>query len=218
MDNLVILSGGLDSTTLLYLVNSKVPNQTGAITFNYGQRHKKEIQSAIQTCSKLDLPVKVVSLETLGELAPSSLTRQEIEVPEGHYQDDNMRLTIVGNRNMVLLSLAIAYAIGSHYKKVFMGVHSGDHAIYPDCRPEFVQAMRVAAALCDWKPILVEAPFLNLDKAQIVKIGTGLGVDYSLTWTCYSGREKSCSKCGSCTERQEAFSRNGLVDPLEYEE
>ena len=219
MDKLVILSGGLDSTTLLYFVKNQYPNEKiGTITFDYNQKHKKEIEAAIKTCVKLMVPFQIFSMKAFSSLAPSALTTEEIEVPEGHYQAESMRATIVPNRNMVFISLAIAYAVGKGASAVYLGAHAGDHEIYPDCRPEFIKAMRYAAVLCDWKPILVEAPFLNLDKSQIVKIGTGLGVDYSLTQTCYNGREKACGLCGSCQERLEAFSKNGLVDPLEYEE
>ena len=217
MDKLVILSGGLDSTTLLYFVKNQYPDEViGTITFDYDQKHKREIQSAIQTCVKLMVPIQIFSMKAFSSLAPSALTTEEVEVPEGHYQADSMRATVVPNRNMVFLSLAIAYAVGKGASKVYMGVHSGDHSIYPDCRPEFILAMRQAAVLCDWKPILIEAPFLKMDKAQIVKVGIGLGVDYSKTWTCYNGGEKPCQKCGSCVERSEAFSKNGLVDPLNY--
>ena len=219
MDKLVILSGGLDSTTLLYFVKNQYPDEViGTITFDYDQKHKREIQSAIQTCVKLMVPIQIFSMKAFSSLAPSALTTEETKVPEGHYQEDSMRATVVPNRNMVFLSLAIAYAVGKGASKVYMGVHSGDHSIYPDCRPEFITAMRQASVLCDWKPILIEAPFLKLDKTQIVKLGTGLGVDYSLTQTCYNGRDKACGKCGSCVERLESFSKNGIKDPLEYED
>lgn len=219
MDKVVILSGGLDSTTLLYFIKKQFPeDKIGAISFDYGQKHRKEIDSAIQTCIRLSTPIKVISMRMFSDLAPSSLTRPELEIPKGHYIEESMKSTVVPNRNMVLLSLAISYSIGQGASKVYYGAHAGDHAIYPDCRPEFVEAMRHAAVLCDWKPILIEAPFLKLDKIQIVSLGLGLGVDYSKTWTCYEGRDLACGKCGSCTERLEAFTMNGVEDPIKYEE
>ena len=218
MDKLVILSGGLDSTTLLYFVKNQYPNEViGTITFDYDQKHKKEIQSAIQTCIKLVVPFQIFSMKAFSSLAPSSLTTEGVEVPEGHYQADSMKATIVPNRNMVFISLAIAYAVGKGASAVYLGAHAGDHEIYPDCRPEFIKAMRYAAVLCDWKPVLIEAPFIDINKTQILKKGIDLGVDYSLTWSCYNGREKSCGKCGTCSERLESFQANGIKDPLEYE-
>ena len=218
MDRLVILSGGLDSTTLLYFVKNQYPDEViGTITFDYDQKHKREIGVAIKTCVKLMVPFQIFSMKAFSSLAPSALTTAGIEVPEGHYQDDNMKLTVVPNRNMVFLSLAIAYAVGKGASKVYYAAHMGDHSVYPDCRPEFVEAIKKVALLCDWKPVLIEAPFIDINKTQILKKGIDLGVDYSLTWSCYNGREKSCGKCGTCSERLESFQANGIKDPLEYE-
>ena len=122
-------------------------------------------------------------------------------MPEGHYADENMKQTVVPNRNMVMLSLATSYAIGLDADTLLYGAHSGDHDIYPDCRAEFVEQLKKAIDLCDWKPIKLEAPYLNIDKGDIVIRGKELGVDYGLTWTCYKGKDKACGKCGSCVER-----------------
>jgi 7-cyano-7-deazaguanine synthase len=116
---------------------------------------------------------------------------------------------------MIMLSLAAAYAIGKQIPHLFYAAHSGDHAIYPDCRPSFVSAMETALHLCDWHDLTLHAPYLHLSKADIVKIGINLGVDYSLTWTCYRGEARPCGKCGACVERQEAFAEAGARDPLE---
>lgn len=212
----VILSGGMDSTTLLYEV---IENnfEVYALSFNYNQKHKKELIQAKKTCKKLNIPHKIMDLSVLNDLAPSSLTRDDWEVPEGHYADENMKETVVPNRNMVMISLATSYAIGIDAEFLFYGAHSGDHDIYPDCRSEFVEKLKEAISVCDWSDIELQAPYLDFDKGDIAKIGKDLGVDYSLTWTCYKGKEKACGKCGACVERLEAFKFADLPDPIPYE-
>lgn len=209
----VILSGGMDSTTLLYDAK-RYYEDVHALSFDYNQRHKKELEFAKKTCEKLKVPHKIVNLSCLNELAESCLTRKEQEVPEGHYSDENMKQTVVPNRNMVMLALATAYAITLNASKVLYGAHSGDHDIYPDCRPEFVEKLNEAVKICDWRVIEIEAPYLDISKIDILKIGKDLEVDYSLTWTCYKGEDKPCGKCGSCVERAEAFEKNNMEDPL----
>ena len=212
----VVLSGGMDSTTLLYdVVNQGY--KTFCIGFDYNQRHKKELWMAKKTCDKLGLEYLIVDLSALNVVAPSALTRDDIEVPEGHYTDDNMKQTVVPNRNMVMLSIATAYAIGKGANDVFYGAHAGDHAIYPDCRVEFVDKMKEAIKISDWEPINLHAPYLTVDKGDIAIKGKELDVDYSLTWTCYKGLELACGKCGSCVERLEAFEKAGIKDPVIYE-
>jgi 7-cyano-7-deazaguanine synthase len=212
----LILSGGMDSTTLLYdLVSQEY--DVHAVTFDYGQKHKKEIAYAAKTCGYLDVPQEIIDVTVLNALAPSSLTRDGWEVPDGHYADENMKQTVVPNRNMVLLSLAGAFAIGIRAGHLFYGAHAGDHTIYPDCRPAFVSAMATAFHLCDWNDVVLAAPYLYLSKVEIVRRGLALGVDYSLTWTCYKGGEKACGNCGSCNERLAAFREAGATDPLAYE-
>lgn len=214
---LVVLSGGMDSTTLLYdVIEQSEPGrfQVEAITFDYNQRHKKEIVVASKTCEKLNIPQTIIDLSILNAVAPSALTRRDWDVPHGHYEQENMKETVVPNRNMVMLSLAVSYAIGIGARKVYYGAHHGDHAIYPDCRKEFVLAMKSAIALCDWNDIVLEAPYIEMDKGEILKKGIGLDVNYSLTWTCYEGEGQPCGECGSCVERAEAFSANNESDPL----
>ena len=215
MKAVVLLSGGLDSTTLVY--NFRQTLDLFPISFNYGQKHSRELQSASKTCKKLGLTHRVVDISFFSRLAPSALTT-DIEVPEGYYQDESMKLTVVPNRNMVLLALATSYAIGIGAPAVLYGAHGGDHAIYPDCRPEFVDAMGSVMELCDWSKVKLVVPYLHLDKTLVLKKGLEFGVDYGLTWTCYNGREKACGKCGSCQERLEAFRNLGIKDPLEYED
>jgi len=216
MKAVIILSGGVDSTTLLYDIIDDF-DEVLALTFNYNQKHSKEIEFAKRTCQKLGIEQKIIDLPILGEIAPSSLTRENIEVPEGHYEDENMKQTVVPNRNMVMLSLATSYAIGKKAHYLFYGAHAGDHTIYPDCRKEFVDAMKGAIKLSDWTEIRLRTPFIKMNKGDIVELGKELGVDYSLTWTCYKGEKKACGKCGSCIERLEAFKQAKMEDTIEYD-
>ena len=215
---LVILSGGMDSTTLLYEVIEKHGKENvSAITFDYGQRHKKEIGCAMETASELHISLKILDLYILNEIAPSTLTREELEIPEGHYESENMKQTVVPNRNMVLISLAASYAIGIGAKYLYYGAHSGDHSIYFDCRKEFVESISNTIKLCDETGLILKAPYIDIDKGDIVIRGKKLNVNYKSTWTCYKGKEKACGKCGSCIERLEAFEKAGISDPIEYE-
>ncbi len=214
----VIISGGMDSTTLLYDIVKKYSKENVfALSFDYNQKHKKELEYAKKSCKNLGVNHKIVNLKVLNELAPSALTRDDIEVPEGRYQNANMKQTVVPNRNMVLLALATSYAISVKATKLFYGAHNGDHTIYPDCRKEFIDSMKQSINLCDWNKVSLEAPYWNVDKGDIAKKGKKLGVNYSLTWTCYNGRKKACGKCGACQERLEAFKKAKMIDPIEYE-
>jgi 7-cyano-7-deazaguanine synthase len=212
----VLLSGGMDSTTLLYQLKREL--DVYPITFYYGQRHVREVDAALSTCKKLGLQLKLVDIGFLKDVAPSALTRPEEDIPKGHYEDISMRKTVVPNRNMVFISIATSYAIGIGADVVAYGAHGGDHAIYPDCRPAFVDAMNKVLDLCDYKEIYLEVPYLYFSKEDILRKGIELGVDYSLTWTCYEGKKLACGKCGSCIERLEAFRNVGIKDPIEYEE
>ncbi len=211
-----VLSGGMDSTTLLYDVVSQ-GHDTYALSFDYGQKHKKELEMARRTCEKLGIPFRSVKTPALNSLAESALTRQHIDVPDGHYEEENMKITVVPNRNMVMLALAASYAISLKVDYLYYGAHGGDHAIYHDCRTEFVDAMRKVIEICDEHKLELRAPYVDKDKGYIASRGKELGVDYSLTWTCYKGREKACGKCGSCVERLEAFETAGMEDPIDYE-
>lgn len=213
----VIFSGGMDSFTLLHRVQRLDGLTPLALTFNYGQRHVREIDAARSVCQQLGVSHQVIDLRAvLPLLAGSSLT-DGIAIPEGHYADDNMKSTVVPNRNMILLSLAIGYAVSQGAGRVYYGAHGGDHAIYPDCRPEFVTRMNEVAAVANYEAVEICAPYLHWDKGQILGEGLAMGLDYSQTWTCYNGRERACGKCGSCVERLEAFARHGVTDPQPYE-
>lgn len=217
MKSVVIYSGGMDSYTLLALRRHE-GDQVAAVSFNYGQRHVKELEYARKVCSQWSVPHHVVDLQCLRPLLKGSALTDDIAVPEGHYADENMKLTVVPNRNMVMLAIATAYAVSIEAEAVFAGVHAGDHAIYPDCRPEFVNAMDAVCRIANYHPVRIHAPLLHVDKGDILRMGLAVpGTDYADTWTCYKGQEKACGKCGSCTERLEAFAKNGVKDPLPYE-
>ncbi|WP_369854892.1 7-cyano-7-deazaguanine synthase QueC [Candidatus Thalassolituus haligoni] len=212
----VIYSGGMDSFTILHRAH-RDGYELFPLTFNYGQKHSKEIRYAASVCQSLGLPHRVIDITAINQLLQSSSLTSDLDIPEGHYEADNMKSTVVPNRNMILLSLAIGYAVDIGANKVFYGAHSGDHAIYPDCRPEFVHAMNDVARIANYEPVEIVTPYLDSDKIGILKDGLAMGLDYSQTWTCYNGREKACGKCGSCVERLEAFALNAISDPLAYE-
>tara|TARA_Y100001973_G_scaffold18871_2_gene27773 strand:+ start:1918 stop:2577 length:660 start_codon:yes stop_codon:yes gene_type:complete len=213
----VIYSGGMDSFTVLHRA-LRDGHEVYALSFNYGQRHVKELEVARKVTNALNVPHKVVDITTINELiANSSLTSNTTDIPEGHYEEASMQSTVVPNRNMILLSLAIGYAVSIGAEAVYYGAHSGDHAIYPDCRPEFVQRMNEVSKIANYEPVEIAVPYLANDKAEILRDGLAMGLDYSNTWTCYNGREKACGKCGACVERLEAFAANNATDPLSYE-
>jgi 7-cyano-7-deazaguanine synthase len=211
----ILLSGGLDSTSLLYYMLDK-GYDCYPLTILYGQKHSKEVIAARNICEVAGLikKWKMLDLSILGNLLPSSLTGTG-QIPEGYYKQDNMSLTVVPGRNLILLAIAAGYAQGLEAQIVAYAAHSGDHFIYPDCRPEFIKA--AGEAIKVGYGIELQTPFSNIDKGEIVKIGSELEVPYYMTWTCYNGRDKHCGKCGSCTERKEAFVKAEVIDPTVYE-
>lgn len=217
--SVLILSGGLDSTTLLYHMVRDLDLDVYALSVNYGQRHLREVTAAMASCKRLGVKLELVDLSSLvGLISNSALTSQSIEVPEGAYNEESMKATVVPNRNMILLSAAIGYAVNIGAPAVYYGAHSGDHSVYPDCRPEFVERMQEVSRIANWQSVEIMVPFLFKSKTGILREGLRLGVDYSLTWTCYRGGAKACGKCGSCDERLGAFKELGVKDPLEYED
>ena len=177
-----------------------------ALSVDYGQRHRKEIDCARAITSSLEIEHRVADLSGINDLlAGSSLTSPEISVPEGHYEEDKMKATVVPNRNMILLAIATGWAISNRFDAVSYAAHSGDHAIYPDCREEFARALDTAIQLADWHPIELHRPFVGNTKAEIVQRGIKLGVPFEKTWSCYKGGDLHCGRCGTCIERREAF-------------
>ncbi|MGJ8680317.1 7-cyano-7-deazaguanine synthase QueC [Paraglaciecola sp.] len=212
----VIFSGGMDSFTVLNLA-AKQGYEIFALSFNYGQRHKKELDYASNACKELGVHHKIVDISAINQLIGGSSLTSDIDVAEGHYAEESMKTTVVPNRNMILLSMAVGYAVSLEANKVFYGAHSGDHAIYPDCRPEFVHKMNDVCAIANYEAVEIITPYLNVSKIDILTAGLKMELDYGKTWTCYNGREKACGKCGACQERLEAFAKNQTVDPLDYE-
>lgn len=218
-----IVSGGLDSTVLAYWLKAAQVEDLHLISFNYGQRHAKELDFAKLTSTKLRAEWTLIDLARAGVtqlMKGSSLTDRSVEVPEGHYAEESMKATIVPNRNSIMLAIAYAAAVSDMADTVATAVHAGDHAIYPDCRPEFIEAFANTERLANaWEPrIDLVAPFLHKTKAQIVTLGATLGVPFKETWSCYKGGELHCGRCGTCVERKEAFRLGGVEDPTLYEE
>ncbi len=217
----VIASGGIDSTTLLYSLLEE-DYEIHALTFIYGQKHEREIQSAKKICEGLRVYHKVLDLSPLREiLSGSALTDTEIDipdVPETVEYYETLKSTIVPNRNAIFLSIAIGYSVSVNADHVFFGAHHSDRGVYPDCRSEFVEAFENAERLAIDNPgLAVSAPFVHMDKSRIVKLGAELGVSYRDTWSCYQGGVMHCGVCSSCRERKRAFEEAGVLDPTEYE-
>nr|WP_308532952.1 7-cyano-7-deazaguanine synthase QueC [uncultured Prevotella sp.] len=214
--SVIIVSGGLDSITLLY---EKADDIALAISFDYGQNHSKnELPLAEYHCKKLGIPHITIPLKFMNVYLKSSLLEGSEAIPEGHYEEENMKSTVVPFRNGIMLSIAIGIAESHNLKYVMIANHGGDHTIYPDCRPEFISAMNKAACVGTYINVQVVAPYTNISKTEIVKRGVALGIDYNKTWSCYKGGEKHCGKCGTCVERKEAFLKADVNDPTEYVE
>jgi 7-cyano-7-deazaguanine synthase len=213
----VVYSGGMDSTVLLFHLRS-AGYDVRALSVDYGQRHRKELDCARSICRMNGIPYEVADLRGITHLLKgSSLTDSEVDVPEGHYAEESMKATVVPNRNMIMLSVAIGYAISLKAQFVAYGAHVGDHTIYPDCRPEFAAALNTAALLADWHQVELLRPFIKLTKSEIAKRGAELNVPFELTWSCYKGGERHCGLCGTCVERAEAFNLADLQDPTDYD-
>ncbi|HVC42858.1 MAG TPA: 7-cyano-7-deazaguanine synthase QueC [Candidatus Saccharimonadales bacterium] len=216
-----VVSGGLDSTTMAYWLRARGYDVT-AISFDYGQRHRKELAFAELMAADLDASWTLIDLHAAGLtsiLGGSALTDETVTVPDGHYADESMRITVVPNRNAIMLSIACALAVTRDAGAVAFGAHTGDHFIYPDCRPEFVRAFEtmVNVAVAGLAKIEMLAPFLAMTKTDIVKLGDELHVPFERTWSCYKGGALHCGTCGTCFERREAFALAQVADPTRYE-
>jgi 7-cyano-7-deazaguanine synthase len=215
MDTAVLLSGGLDSAVLLANAVEK-GNGVIAISVNYGQRHAKELEYARRIAAHYKVEHEVIDLRTLGGHLRSALTSGGGTVPQGHYQAESMKATVVPNRNMILLAVAAGVASSVGASRLGYACHAGDHAIYPDCRPAFVQAMWTTLLCSMERRMELWTPFLEWTKGEIVMHGHVLEVPFDLTWSCYEGGEFHCGECGTCVERREAFELPHITDPTAY--
>lgn len=206
----------MDSAAMLFQLKD-FQHEVRALSFDYGQRHLVELSHAAHLADQARIPWEVANLSAIQPLlGGSSQTDPSVAVPEGHYEDESMKVTVVPNRNMLMASVAAARAISLGYDGIAMAMHAGDHAIYPDCRPAFAQRLSNVLAVAHYTPVSLVTPFIRLSKADIVRIGHGLRVPWHLTWSCYKGEAKHCGKCGTCVERREAFELAGIDDPTEY--
>jgi len=209
-DSLIILSGGMDSTVLLY---DRLPLIALAITFKYGQKHLKEIAKAKSICEHLGVPHKIIELP-LSNILKSNLLEGGGDIPEGHYEDLSMKKTVVPFRNGIMLSIAVGIADSEGFNQVLTAVHTGDHTIYPDCRPKFIQNISNAAYRGTYNEVIISAPYIEWSKREIAFLGKDLKVPFEKTWSCYKGGDIHCGKCGTCIERKEALQG---FDPTIYE-
>lgn len=216
----LIASGGMDSATLAWHYNNQ-GYDLHLVGFDYGQRHKKELNSLREIGNLLDAQVSVIDLSHLRNyIGGSSLTSDDVVVPDGHYAEETMRVTVVPNRNAIMLSIATGIAVAENAELVATGIHAGDHYIYPDCRPDFFEPLNEAfikGTMGHANPeFRLEAPFIKMTKAEIAAHGGALGVPYAKTWSCYKGGDSHCGRCGTCVERIEAFLESGVTDPTIY--
>ena len=217
MKTLVICSGGLDSVSLAYKVAAE-QDLLGLVSFDYGQRHRKEVAFAARAAARLDVPHDLIDMRHIGgQLGGSALT-DDLDVPDGHYAEENMKVTVVPNRNAIMLAIAFGMAMAKGADAVAAAVHGGDHFIYPDCRPDFIDAFQAMQerALDGYAQITLYAPFVDIPKSAIVTEGTRHGTPFADTWSCYKGGDLHCGRCGTCVERREAFDIAGVADPTVY--
>lgn len=213
-DSVLILSGGMDSVTMLYEFQDRIAL---AISFDYGSNHNaREIPFAKLHCERLGIRHLVIPLSFMADYFTSSLLQGADAIPEGNYDDENMKSTVVPFRNGIMLSIAVGMAESTGLKHVMMANHGGDHTIYPDCRPEFVKAFSEAARTGTYPGITLLSPYTNISKADIAKRGKQLGINYAETWSCYKGGAVHCGKCGTCMERREALREAGIEDTTNY--
>mgnify|MGYP002856110293 CR=1 FL=1 len=214
-DAVIILSGGMDSCTMLHEFHDEIAL---AITFDYGstQNHREQ-QYAVAQCQQLGIKHIIIPLDFMRRYFKSALLESPDAIPEGNYDEENMKATVVPFRNGIMLAIACGIAESNGLKRVMIANHAGDHSIYPDCRSPFIEAMSTAMMTGTYEGIKVYAPYTDLSKAEIARHGAALGLDYSETYSCYKGGEKHCGKCGTCRERRQALIDAGIEDHTEYE-
>ena len=215
-NSLIIVSGGMDSITLLHYRKEQI---SLAVTFDYGSNHnRRETEYAAYHCKSLGIEHIVIPLSFIHDYFKSSLLQGADAIPEGHYTAENMKSTVVPFRNGIMLAVACGIAESRGLDRVLIANHNGDHAIYPDCRENFIAAMGKAMEAGTYEHISIDARFTDISKTDIALIGKRLGIDYAKTYSCYKGGEKHCGKCGTCVERKEALRNAGIEDTTEYEE
>jgi len=212
----VLLSGGMDSVTALHHAHAEY-HVTAALSFHYGSKHNdRELPFAARHAHALHIPHHTIPLDFIGHTFKSDLLRTGGEIPKGHYEEASMKATVVPFRNGIMLSIAAGFAESHEATGLIIAAHAGDHAIYPDCREDFMKSIADAIRLGTYAKIEVIRPFIAMTKAQIVQRGHALGIDYASTWSCYVGGDLHCGECGTCVERREAFHLAALPDPTEY--
>lgn len=219
MKTLVICSGGLDSVSLAHKVAAE-QELIGLISFDYGQRHKVELEWAAKCAQRLGVAHQIIDIREVGRQLSGSALTDDHDVPDGHYAEQSMKITVVPNRNAIMLAIAFGVAAAQNADAVATAVHGGDHFIYPDCRPGFIDAFQVMQnhALDGYADVQLYAPYVRATKADIVLDGAKHGTPFAQTWSCYKGGERHCGRCGTCVERREAFDLAGLDDPTDYED
>ncbi|MDM9625833.1 7-cyano-7-deazaguanine synthase QueC [Rhizobium sp. S152] len=219
MKTIVICSGGLDSVSLAHRIAAE-QQLIGLLSFDYGQRHRKELDYAAACAIRLGVPHQIIDIRPIGSHLTGSALTDDIDVPDGHYAEETMKSTVVPNRNAIMLAIAFGLAAAQKADAVAVAVHGGDHFIYPDCRPGFIDAFQVMqdAALDGYASVRLQAPYVNVSKADIVTDGEKHGTPFAETWSCYKGGARHCGRCGTCVERREAFHLAGVTDPTEYDD
>ena len=215
-DAVIILSGGMDSITMLYEYKDIIAL---ALTFDYGSNHnKREIEYAALHCNRLGIRHIIIPLDFMHTYFKSSLLEGSDAIPEGHYDDDNMKSTVVPFRNGIMLSIACGIAESNGLSRVMIANHGGDHTIYPDCRPQFIDAMSAAMTNGTFEGVHIFAPYTNITKTNIAQHGARIGINYAETYSCYKGGLHHCGKCGTCVERREALAEAGVTDTTIYDD
>jgi 7-cyano-7-deazaguanine synthase len=219
MKTIVICSGGLDSVSLAYKVAAE-HELMSLLSFDYGQRHRKELNYAATCAERLGVPHQIIDISATGRHLSGSALTDDVAVPEGHYAEETMKATVVPNRNAIMLAIAFGVAAAVKADAVAAAVHGGDHFIYPDCRPGFIDAFQTMQnhALEGYANVTLYTPYVTISKADIVTDGTKNGTPFVETWSCYKGGERHCGRCGTCVERREAFHLAGVSDPTDYED
>lgn len=219
MNTIVICSGGLDSVSLAHKVAAE-HQLVGLLSFDYGQRHRKELDFAAACARRLGVAHQIIDISNIGTHLTGSALTDDIAIPDGHYAEETMRITVVPNRNAIMLAIAFGLAAAQKADAVGIAVHGGDHFIYPDCRPGFIDAFEAMQelALDGYASVSLYAPYVHTSKAGIVTDGANNGTPFAETWSCYKGGARHCGRCGTCVERREAFHLAGVADPTDYED